>query len=482
MQILNLTQNYNTNFAASSRLSITVSSQCRMVLNALKDVNPDVQKLKNATNCSGAQKALADLKNLTGIDCIFKEGGLSFVLGDRNIKISVPDAYTLALRDQSVENRKDVKYVEIMHDSVKKTKGFDRKVSVEEFINSVFEKLDFPILQLRRFFKRDEIAAVLQKISPKAVLSEENKALTDSILNLFNENIELIGSVKNGVSRSKIKNGFYSVKPSTHGSKEIVFSNIGLNSTDYSVNTITIAAGATHLVIKPSKDGVALPNIIIDPKYRALKEKYLGRVYNLGHEPIFYTQQEIDSPMFTSHLVTVKKELEEYNSYLKEKTGRFNLHKSYCSTTEIGVIDAKTLSLISDIKQQFSNCKARMLKIKDAPGKREFKKKYNIETRMASPSLIFKDINEEGETAHLSFPLMAGEPCMKIIFEKQNGNIGRSLFVKGDKLAKFKATKLGSSKRRDTNSNYYTQAEIEESGLYEILQILKKRLSVVPKN
>lgn len=474
---------FNVNFGASRQISYNLTNQTRMINSALQEVNPSMQKLNNATRCSGAKQAIESLKELVGIESIFKEGGISLKSGDRVINIIAPDSLSLRLRDQNSEKRKDFKYVEISGSNIVKTNGFNsRSISVEEFLESIFEKIDFPILQLRRFFKRADVVRVLQKISPKAVLNQKDSKTIDDIKTLFYEVQERIASVQNGVSRSKIKNAYPNAKPSQHGSKQLEFAGIGVGEEDYSVNIITIAAGQSHLVVKTGKEGQKPQVIIVDPKYRVLKEKNLGQVYNLGSNAVYYNQQEIDSPLFSYKLELLKHELERYNEYLKERINEFNVYKAYYSTGEIGVIDKKTLTLIKDLMKQFDGCKAKMLKIKDAPRKRAFKDKYNIDTRDGSPSLIFKNINDDGESLHLSFPTMAGVRCMKIIIEKRNGNIGKSFFVNGDKLVKFNATSLGRSKRTDTDSNYYSQDEIESSGLKELLLILKKRIAIIPKS
>lgn len=474
---------FNVNFRSSKQISYTLTNQTRMINSALQEVNPNMQKLNNATRCSGARQAIESLKELVGIECIFKEGGISLKSDDRVINIVAPDSLRLRLRDQNAEKRKDFKYVEINGSNIVEAHGFNsRSISVEEFLASMLEKIDFPILQLRRFFQRADIIQVLQKISPKAVLNQNDAKTVEDIKTLFYEVQERIASVQNGVSRSKIKNAYPNAKPSNHGSKQLEFARIGFCEENYSVNIITIAAGQSHLVVKIGKEGQEPEVIIVDPKHRVLKEKNLGKVYNLGSSAIYYTQQEIDSPLFSPKLESLKRELERYNEYLKRRIAEFNAYKSHYSTGEIGVIDKKTLGLIKDVMCQFDGCKAKMLKIKDAPRKRAFKDKYNIETRDGSPSLIFKNINNDGESLHLSFPTMAGVRCMKIIIEKRNGNIGKSLFVNGDKLIKFNATSLGRSKRTDTDSNYHSQEEIESSGLKEFLLILKKRLAVIPKS
>lgn len=468
-------------FRANQRIPYALLNQSKVITSAFHEVNPDIQKLNKATRCSGAQRAIETMRELVGIDNIFKEGGLSLICGDKIIKLFSPDCLTLKIRELNANNREDFKYVELKDSDVIEAKGFNSSSgSIDEFLTSVFEKLDFPILQLRKFFKRPEIKDVLQKITPKAVLSQDQTKIADDIKSLFYEVQEYLNSVQNRVTRSKIKNSYPHALPSNNGSYQLKFAEVGVQELNYSVNIITIAANQKYLVIGVSDNDDKPQMIIVDPKNRVLKEKNLGKIYKLGSKAVYYTQQELNSPLFTPKLELLKKELEQYKEYLKVKIDEFNAYKAHLSTNEIGIIDKKTLNLIKKVKSLFDGCKAEMLKIKDAPRKKAFKQKYNLDTRDGSPSLIFKNINDDGQNLHLSFPVMAGEQCMKIIIEKRNGNIGKSLFVNGDKLIKFNATSLGRSKRTETNTNYHSQEEIESSGLSDYLTIIKERLNLIP--
>ena len=473
----------NISFRADNRIPYTLANQSRVIISAMQEVNPNIQKLNKAVKCSGAKRALTALKELTGIETVFQDGGFSLRLGDKIIKIFAPEPRILKVREQNPDKRKQFRYVELKDSAVEVARGFhSRSESIEEFLTSVFEKLDFPILQLRRFFKRSEIEEVLNQISPKAVLNEKTAQTTDDIRSLYSEIRERITSVSSVATRSKIKNGYKNAKPSNQAATQLEFANLGVDKKNYSVNIIATSASDKYLVVKIFDEGEKPQVIIVDSMHRVFKEKPLGKVYNLGEKSVFYNQQELDSPLFAPKLEVLKREMELYNEYLKQKIEELNAYNAYRSTGEVGYLDKKTLGLIKTVKSLFDACKAKMLKIKDAPRKNAFKQKYQIDTIMSSPSLIFRNVNEEGETLHLSFPKIGGDECMKIIIEKRNGNIGRGLFIQGDKSVKFNPSSIGRSKRTDTGFNYYSQEEIEASGLVEYLTIIKKRLSLIPIN
>ena len=147
--------------------------------------------------------------------------------------------------------------------------------------------------------------------------------------------------MQNRVTRSKIKNSYPHTLPSNNGSYQLKFAEVGVQELNYSVNIITIAANQKYLVIGVSDNDDKPQMIIVDPKNRVLKEKNLGKIYKLGSKAVYYTQQELNSPLFTPKLELLKKELEQYKEYLKVKINEFNAYKAHLSTNEIGIIDKK---------------------------------------------------------------------------------------------------------------------------------------------
>ncbi len=57
----------NVNFRSSKQIPYNLTNQARMINSALQEVNPSMQKLNNATRCSGARQAIESLKELVGI-------------------------------------------------------------------------------------------------------------------------------------------------------------------------------------------------------------------------------------------------------------------------------------------------------------------------------------------------------------------------------------------------------------------------------
>jgi len=478
-------QQYTPNFQGGinpEKISYPVKRQTDLIVSILGEATPNVRKLRKAVHNSGAQSALEKLKEITGIDVIF-EDGLSFICGDKKIKVFT-SGDKLRIKEQNVKNRRIYLDVELNGSEVQYAKGFTPKSgTVEDFLKSVCEKLDFPLLQLRRFFLRSDVAPVLTKMSKPSVLNGKNVELMGEIKGLFSEITSLIGSIKNYSTRAKIKNGYKFSEPAMKNSKQIALRTSSDARTEiFSVNIVSDSAGTPHFLIRTSTDGENWQNIIVDPKNQVLKEKSIniGRNNKCGTDPIYYSQSELDSPLFSMRLETLKREMEKYKQYLEKEIERLNAYNYRTTTESIGIIDKKSLKLIDSIKILYDNCKRKMQKLANASLKEKFKKQYGIETLQSNPCLILNNINEKGEGIQLGFSSFKNKPCVKIIVIKPNGNPGKCFLIQEDKLIKYDKKELSRSKRTDNATQYHTQEEIDNSGLTEYLLLLKERLGTIP--
>ena len=97
-----------------------------------------------------------------------------------------------------------------------------------------------------------------------------------------------------------------------------------------------------------------------------------------------------------------------------------------------------------------------------------------------SPTIILKNITPERENLYINFPVLNGERNFRLIVSGQNNNVKKSLYVDKDKLVKFNAKTINSRKRKDTQMNYHSQEEINNSGLKELLLLAKAKLESIP--
>ena len=461
-------------------LSRPVAEQADDILRALNMVSPNIQKLNQGTHVYGVRKTLELLKKTTGLDTFSKEG-ISFKLEGKKIRLGSPDSSTLIVEELGNKNQK-LRDVKIRFNRLENADGFSSGMSdVNAFLSNIFEKLDFALLQIRKFFVNSDINSVMEKLVSRASFRNENAKLVDDIRTLFVEIQAEIDSISNLNSRSRIKNGYQFVKKGgTHGSKQIDFENIGTNNEKFSVNILSGRTGEKHLYIKIQGENSEPKHFFINPKGEALKETNFSRVLKVGDKNVYCSQRELDSPLLGIQLETLKNEMVKYKQYIQAAIQRREILKEHMTTGEIGVIDEECLDLIKTVRDLLKACKTRIKNIKEADRKKALKQKYRIETVMSSPSLNLKDITPAHESIYLSFPVMQGVECLKIIILGQNDKIKKSLFINGDKMIKFNATSLGRSKRKDTLTNYHSQEEIDNSGLREYLLMAKSRLESVP--
>lgn len=479
--MLNINTKSNISFGSiitTENLSSSVSAKSRDILYALGCINPDLKQLNECRHVSGAKKAVETLKELTHLDCITKDGVI-FKSGEKKVRFEAPDRTTLIIEES--DNKNNIKNVQIKYNRLVQANGFSLTTAeLENFLTEIFDKFDFVFLQIRKFFAKKDIAQILEKFMPRAVLKNSNEKIVNDIKILFAAIQSEISSIKNPPTRSKIKNSYKSIKTGTHGSKQIEFEKIGYAETDYTVNRIVGRDGEEYLFIKIKEENNTPQYLFIRPNGEVLKEVNFSRVLKVGDKKTYYTQRELDSVLLGMQLETLRDELIKYKKYIEERIKIHENIKKHSTTEDIGTLDTNSINLINAVKKLCETCKIRIKNIKEADRKKAFKQKYKIDTVMASPTLILRDITPANESILISFPVMEGKTCTKIIVLGQNDKIKKSLFVRDDKMLKFWATSLGRSKRKDTATHYHSQQEINESGLNDYLLLIKERLESVP--
>lgn len=479
--MLNINTKSNISFGsikAANNMASVVSTKSRDILYALDSINPDLKQLNECGYVYGAKKVIKSLKKLTNLDCITKDGVI-FKSGEKKVRFEVPDRATLIIEES--DNKNNIKNVQIKYDRLVQANGFSStSAELEKFLTEIFDKFDFVFLQIRKFFARKDIAQILEKFMPRAVLKNSNEKIVNDIKMLFIEIQEKIASIKNPSSRTKIKNGYKTIKTGTHGSKQINFEKIGNSCEDYTVNRLVGRDGEEYLFIKIKEENNIPQCLFVRTNGEVLKELNFSRVLKVGDRKTYYTQRELDSVLLGMRLETLRDELIKYKQYIEERIKIHENIKKHSTTEDIGTLDTNSINLINTVKKLCETCKLRIKNIKEADRKKAFKQKYKIDTVMASPTLILRDITPANESILISFPVMEGKTCTKIIVLGQNDKIKKSIFIRDDKMLKFRATSLGRSKRKDTATNYHSQQEINDSGLNDYLLLLKARLESVP--
>lgn len=438
------------------------------ILHALNSVEADLQKI------SGVKKVLSLVKDRTGIDLFKKE--VKIECENKTVSLSTPDRFTLLIKIQNLLNKEKQELI-VQNSEVQGTNT--QKEDIGTLLSDILEQIDFPLLKLRRFLVQDEISSIIEKLSPKAVMNNKCCELSSEIQNLFHEIYGILTSIPDIYTKLQIRNGYPAISSGRPRSRQLDFLQIGSPKADYSINIVNNKKSETMTVITVQEADKEAQHIIINSKNQVMKQSNVNPIYNFASKTVFYSQKELDSWDFKDKLMTLRDELVKYKEHLNKSIQSKAQVREFYSTSEIGKIDSATLTLIQDVKKLFDAVKAKMLKIKEPSRKAAYKRQYQIDTIMSSPSLIFRNTSQTGESIHLSFPKLNGVVCTKILVVSQNNKITKSLFIENDKLVKFNATSLGRSKRKDTVTNYHSQEEVNNSGIQDILKLLKSRLSVI---
>lgn len=454
---------------SANQIPYPIIQHSQQILSALNNIAPDLQKISNL------KKATELIKECTGID-IFEKQGVGINCDNKVISLFTPDKFTLLIKFQDILS-KEKREIQIKNSIVTESKS--KKENIGAILGEILDIIDFPILKLRRFFAQGELSSLIEKVAPKATMNQKCSKIANEIKTLFQEIHTKLTSIPDVYTKLQIRNGYPSITSGTPKSKQLDFLQIGSPKADYSINIVSDRQNTKLLIINIQEEEKEAQHIIIKPNGEVMKEANINRIYNFGNKSKYYTEKELESWNFKDKLTILRDELIKYKAYLEKSVETKNSVKNFYSTSEIGTIDDESLKLIKNIKTLFDACKAKMLKIKDAPRKNAFKNRYQIDTIMSSPSLIFKNTSITNEEIHLSFPALNGELCTKILVVNQNGEIKKSLFIEKDKLVKFNASNLGRSKRKDTKINYYSQEEINNSELSHYLKILKSRLDIM---
>ena len=451
------------------------------IVRAVNNVKEPLNELLSIKNKSQLQKALQEIRKNTGLSEIMSDT-VSIQKENKIIVFSSKDLFSFNISQKDTKTNTIDKNIVISGRIIEEANGFENNIdSINKFLKGVCDMFDFPLLKLRQMLKSDALIKFFETFSKRPSLKPENIAITNEIKNIFKEIYNNLDSVENVPSRSHIKNGYEKIKKGVHGTRRLEFNKIGRNKEDYSVNIVSDRQSIPNLVIRVTDESNVTKNIIIEPDGKVLKSKNIGRKCDLseGKPPQYYSQKELDSLDITEHLTTLKDELENYNNYIVKRIEQYNIFSANRTTTSIGLIDEQAKNLIQEIQIKYEKLKTAIYNLKSADSKNKAKKKLSIYSKAGSPSFVFKELTPYSEDIQISFPIIKGKPSTKILVLGHNNKIKKSLFTQDDKLVKFNATSTGRSKRTEHKFNYYSQKEIEESGLNKYLKIVNKRLDEI---
>lgn len=427
----------------------------------------------------------------------------SFIVNQEEVKPPTPKkelkSYYQRMLEQQRAQRAVKEYkpkVTVMQSGVKATEIKEKRVVKTTDTFKKQEKKDLPVIETvskRRgrprkdvnLSENKEVKLTRRNLFPqskKGLLEGENLSMVSELRDTYNEIYERIHSVGNSITRSKIKNSYGApLNKGVAGSRVLEFEGIGPDSETFSINVFNYQ-GKPHLVLnKKSSDG-QVETFFINPKGQVMKKpplvmdrKNIGP--NSSNKVDYYTQDELDEISLERKFEPLREQLKLYKEHINSKIEALNNKKEWTSTPEnVGSLSSEN-DLIAEISQKYEDYKSVFSHIN--PIKRaKVAKILGLETRRGNPSIVMRNVGENSENIHLSFPIFEGKKGVKIQILDENDEVKNVFYIMDDKLVKFDAGKnIHNRKHGDRKIHYHSQEYIDNSGLKNYLTLLNLRLS-----
>jgi hypothetical protein len=171
-------------------------------------------------------------------------------------------------------------------------------------------------------------------------------------------------------------------------------------------------------------------------------------------------------------------ELENYKDYLHKNITQHYANRDKYSTNGMGEINQSAVTTLNKIQNLFDIYRNYLSKKKDIKSKNDFKQKYNINSTVGGLGIIFKDAVEKGDSIELNYRTKDGELFTGIIITTANGQ-KNSILIKDNHVIKHAITTKKLRLRKDVNTNFYSQSEIDKMDIPKYLTIIKSRLEAI---
>lgn len=332
---------------------------------------------------------------------------------------------------------------------------------------------------LSSYQKNTEASFVTSNIISKGFLSEFDIKNVNEIKELFELAHSSIKSIaKSCNTRNAIKNGYSKLKKGVAGSRILEFSKIGNKGEDISIN-VRIDHGKTKKAIIIIDDNQYVINpkgqIEKNPSMRFIRE---ASVRPKGVKNDYYTQEEIDNLNIYGQISALKNELKKYIDYIYSRAKEINAIR-YKKADNVEGSTEKYQNVIDDINEKFKFFKTSINKLSyNSIDKDVFRIQNKIKTFHAQNSILFKNAVPDGRSLFLIYSKVNRKPAMKLfLMDYGNKKIDKSFVIYENKLAKFSPKKVNEKPSHlKYDFHYYTQEEIDNSGLDYYLDIVSQRL------
>lgn len=322
-------------------------------------------------------------------------------------------------------------------------------------------------------------------LSSKGTLGDFNMNILNEIRELFEYAHKSIKSVaKSCNTRNAVKNGYDKLKKGVAGSRILEFKNIGQNGEDIAIN-LRIDHGKYPKTI-----------IFIDDKQLVINQngnieknstmRFTHKTQNREKNEIlnFFSQKEIDNLDIYQHLYALKKELKKYIDYILLRQKSINEIREKKADNIPGNLD--TLSdKIMRIDTEFQFFKSNINKLSYNSLEKDIFRIYNkIKTFHAQKSIMFKNATNDERSIFLGYSIINRKKAMKIfLMDYNNKSVDKSFIIYENKLAKLNPKTVNEKPSHlDYDFHYYTQEEINNSGLEKYMDTILERFNELNSN
>lgn len=319
----------------------------------------------------------------------------------------------------------------------------------------------------------------------KGALDEYNMKLISDIRELFETAHSSIKSVaKSCNTRSSIKNGYPGLKKGVAGSRILEFSQIGVNKEDISVN-LRLDHGKTRKTVIIIGD----EQFVINPKGQIEKNPTMKFIRGKNDRPKgdtiqYYSQEEIDKLGNEQQFYALKTALQKYIDYINSRANEIFQIREKKADNIPGVLDDYS-ELIASVTDKFKYFKSSINKLSyNALDKDIFRIVNKIKTFHSQNSVLLKNASPDGRSLFLGYSKINKKPAMKIyLMDYGNKKVDKSYLIYDNKLAKFEPKFTNDRPNHyDYDFHYYTQDDINKSGLRDYLEVIDKKLDEVTGN
>ena len=322
-------------------------------------------------------------------------------------------------------------------------------------------------------------------LSSKGTLGDFNMNILNEIRDLFEYAHSTIKSIaKSCNTRSTIKNGYNNLKKGIAGSRILEFKNIGQNGEDIAVNLRIDHGKYPKTIIFIDEKQLVINRDKKKKKNSSMRFTHKANKREKNEILDYFSQKEIDSLDIYKHLFALKKELKKYIDYILLRQKDINEIREKKADNIPG--NLTTLSdKIKKIDTEFQYFKSHINKLSYNSLDKDIFRIYNkIKTFHAQNSIMFKDATNDGRSIFLGYSKINRKKAMKIfLMDYNNKNVDKSFVIYENKLAKFNPKTVNKKPSHlDYDFHYYTQEEIDNSGLEKYMDTILEKFKEVNDN